>query len=164
LNQSKLRILGTSNVTDFECIYEDGFESDTLTHSVSFGEDLNLVSGDTLHLMIDSFDCGRRGINKDFRKALNSDEFPTIDISILNFENNTDLLEALNVLISIAGVQKEYTLTFNSSRKDQNIVKVEGERKLSMTDFNINPPKALFGLIKVQDDLTISFTISIKTL
>ncbi len=162
LNESKLSILGTSNVTDFECFYENDFQIDTLSHFLSIEKEIVRISGDTLKLTIDNFDCGKRGINRDFRKSLQSDEYPTIDISLINFKPSNELLEEVNVLISLAGTEKRYVLEFTSIYQDDGIIKIEGERTLSMTDFNIDPPKALFGLIKVRDELTITFTLFLK--
>lgn len=123
-----------------------------------------MVSGDTLRLGIKNFDCGRRGINRDFRNTLKSDDYPSIDVSILSFAPSDSLLEEVNVLISLAGAEKKYILEFTSSYSSDGIVKIEGKQKLAMSDFNINPPKALFGLIKVRDELTIDFALYLKTL
>jgi len=117
-----------------------------------------------LKLGIKNFDCGRRGINRDFRNSLKSDEYPTIDLKLLSFAPSDSLLEEVNVLISLAGAEKKYILEFTSSYSSDGIVKIEGEQKLAMSDFNIDPPRALFGLIKVQDELTITFTLFLKTL
>jgi len=164
LDESKLSIFGTSNVTDFQCLNKEKFKVETLTHSLTIDNETVLVSGDTLKLQIDNFDCGRKGINKDFRKTLQSDEYPDIDISLLSFKTSSDLLEEVNIQISLAGTDKKYKLEFTSTYQEDGTIKIEGEQKLAMTDFNIDPPKALFGLIKVRDELVIKFTLFLKTL
>lgn len=164
LNDSKLSIIGASNVTDFECLYEDDFQTNTLSHFFTLENKVVRVSGDTLKLAIDNFDCGRRGINRDFRKSLKSNEYPSIDISLIDFESSNKLLERVNVLISLAGNERKYALEFKSTYQDEDIIEIQGEQKLSMTDFNIDPPTALLGLIKVRDELTIKFTLFLKTL
>ncbi len=164
LGESNLSILGTSNVRDFECLYEGDFQVDTLSHFLTIENEIIRVKGDSLKLKIDTFDCGKRGINRDFRGSLQSDEFPTIDISLLNFSPSDELLEEAKVLIYLAGAQKKYVLEFISTYQDNGVVKIEGEQKLAMTDFNIDPPTTFFGLIKVQDELTIKFTLLFKTL
>ena len=163
LNDSKLSILGTSNVTDFECLYDDDFRIDTLSHSLTLDQDIIKVSGDSLKLKIENFDCGKRGINKDFRNSLKSDEYPSIDISLISFKQSDSLLKEVNVLISLAGSEKIFELEFTSSYLENGIIKIEGEQKLTMSDFNIDPPRALLGLIKVRDELTIKFELLFKT-
>lgn len=50
MNESKLSILGTSNVTDFECLYDNDFRIDTLSHYLTLDQETINVSGDTLKL------------------------------------------------------------------------------------------------------------------
>jgi len=164
LNESKLSILGTSNVTDFECLYDDDFRIDTLSHSLTLDQELIKVSGDSLKLKIENFDCGKRGINKDFRNSLKSNDYPSIDISLISFKQSNKLLKEVNVVISLAGSEKIFELEFTSSYLENEIIKIEGEQKLKMSDFNLDPPRALLGLIKVRDELTIKFELLLKTI
>lgn len=164
MNESKLSILGTSNVTDFECLYDNDFRIDTLSHYLALDQGIIKVSGDTLKLIIENFDCGKRGINKDFRSSLKSDEYPSIDISLISFKQSNRLLKEVNVLISLAGSEKIFELEFTSSYLENGLIKIEGEQKLTMSDFNITPPRALLGLIKVRDELTIKFELLLKTI
>lgn len=164
MNESKLSILGTSNVTDFECLYDNDFRIDTLSHYLTLEQEIIKVSGDTLKLKIENFDCGKRGINKDFRNSLKSDVYPSIDISLISFKHSNKLLKEVNALISLAGSEKIFELEFTSSYLENGIIKIEGEQKLTMSDFNITPPRALLGLIKVRDELTIKFELLLKTI
>ena len=164
LIQSKLSISGTSNVTDFECIYEGEMEKDTLSHSIFLSDSTFIVKGDTLALEIDAFDCGRRGINRDFRKTLKSTLYPNININLLNFKATDQLLKNMQVLISIAGDSKKYLLDFEVFSPSKDIFRISGQQKLNMTDFELDPPKALFGLIQVRDEIIITFDIFMKHL
>jgi len=161
-DNSELTIKGTSNVTDFECEYEGSFDRDTLQHSIQFDEKSYRISGDTLKLLINSFECGKRGINRDLRKTLKSSVFPTIDIVPLSFSKNEQLLNQMYVSISIAGAVNNYELFFESDTASSSSYRVKGEQLLKMTDFNIDPPRALLGLIKVDDELMILFDIMLK--
>lgn len=164
ISGSTLQINGTSNIRDFQCVYEGVFNPDTLKHTVTFKERKLEVTGDTLHLKIDSFECGKKGLNRDFRNTLNYSEFPSIDISPIGFSKNDSLLSKMNVSISLAGVAKEYLLDFNSESSSNELFRITGSQRLKMSDFNIDPPKALFGLIKVDDELVIVFDMIFKLL
>lgn len=159
---SKLLIAGTSNVTDFECVYEGTFSPDTLIHTLRFNDGDFSINGDSLELVIDDFDCGKRGINRDFRKTLKSAEFPTIKIMPLGFSDTDSLLNKMGVSISLAGVTNNYTLNFESSSPSMDIFRVKGMQQLNMTDFDISPPRTLLGLIKVDNELSISFEVFLK--
>ena len=63
-----------------------------------------------------------------------------------------------------AGVTKNYTLNFESDSPSEGVFRINGRQKLTIRDFNIEPPKALFGLIKVENELVISFDIFLRHL
>lgn len=159
---SKLSINGTSNVNDFECIYDEEFEADTLKHIVQVEEAIVVLGGDELKLEIDSFDCGRRGINRDFRNTLKSKIYPNIQIELIKVIAQNGIPIEAEVLTTLAGVSNEYQIELKNISIRNSVSQVEGTLELTMSDFNISPPKALFGLIKVNDKLEINFLIKIE--
>lgn len=159
LNESKLRINGTSNVNDFVCSYQREFESDTLSHRVELFNQHLSVQGDTLKLDIDSFDCGRRGINRDFRKTLKTENSKNISISLQKLSFSECKPQTIGVDISIAGVTKPYEIFLNEFSVKENVISVKGRKNFLMSDFGIDPPTALLGLIKVRDYLEIDFEL-----
>ncbi|MEQ9310253.1 MAG: YceI family protein [Balneolaceae bacterium] len=162
LEGSKLRINGTSNVNDFECIYEDPIRTDTLTYSVEFEETSVKLEGDDLTLKIESFDCGKRGINRDFRKTLKSDVYPNIDIELLSVVSQSNIPALANVATTLGGITKEYTVELKDYTFENGIATVSGTNTINMSDFNISPPTALFGLIKVKNQIEINFNLIIE--
>lgn len=164
LDSSSLQISGSSNINEFKCIYEGIFNPPTLKHILHFQDNRFVIEGDTLKMIIEDFDCGRRGINRDFRNTLKNSDFPTIDIAPISFDNSDTILNKLNVSVSLAGVSKIYVVDFETSSPSNNVFRISGKQKLSMTDFGIDPPKAVFGLIKVDNELVIIFDIYLKRL
>jgi hypothetical protein len=164
VDSSSLRIFGSSNITNFECIYTGAFTPTTFEHTIQLRNNAFAITGDTLRLVTEDFDCGRRGINKDFRNTLKNSEFPTIDITPIWFSNSDSTLNKINISISLAGVTKNYTINFESDSPSKNIFRIKGQQKLEMTDFDIDPPRALFGLIKVENELFISFDVFLRHL
>ncbi len=162
LNESKLRINGTSNVTDFECKYANSFELDTLSHQLEISKDSILVSGDNLPLTIDSFDCGKRAINRDFKSTLKSKEYPNIDISLLEVFSENDIPTSASIAISLGGTTQKYLVSLTEEVMDDKVVSISGTQKLKLSDFNLEPPRALFGLIKVRDELVVTFELLVK--
>ena len=162
LDDSKLTINGTSNVNDFECVYQKEIEEDTLRHYVKFEEALAHVGGDNIYLVVDSFDCGKKGINRDFRNTLKSKVYPTIDVKLVTVKYNSDGNISAEVAIYIAGVTQQYEVQLEQITVEGEITQIIGNQKVRLSDFNIDPPKALFGLIKVNDEMNISFSLRIK--
>ena len=161
LNESKLRINGTSNVNDFECVYEEELESDTLFHQVELAEAFANIQGDRLELVVESFDCGKRGINRDFRNTLKSKQYPNIHIEVLQVTAQNGIPEWATIAIELAGVTNTYEVDLKDVSVDDSLIQVLGEQNLRMSDFGLKPPTALFGLIKVRDRLKISFTLQV---
>lgn len=161
-DKSILKILGSANVSNFKCNYEAGFESDTLAFTSVLEDNIGTIVGDTLNLKINAFDCGRRGINRDLRKTLKYDEFPTIDVSLKQFVIEGNLFKELKATISIAGIQNDYSLEFDVKKFNDNYYQVTGNRKINMSDFDLVAPRALMGLVRVDDELTITYNLFIR--
>lgn len=162
LEGSKLSINGTSNVNDFECIYDDRFETDTLKHIVQVEEAIVVLDGDQLKLEIDSFDCGKRGINRDFRNTLKSKVYPNIQIELVKVVAQNEIPFEAEIMASLAGVTNRYILELVNLSIENEQTQFEGTLTLKMSDFNLSPPTALFGLIKVRDEIDVNFLLKIR--
>ncbi len=163
-DSSKLSIKGKSNVNEFSCESEHELQKDSLDYSYSVNGDTVQVSGVNLNLEIDQFDCGKRAINRDFKSTLKYKEFPFIEI-ILNelvVSDSTSLIpREAKVTIRIAGTERYYTVPLNSFSSSEESFTVGGNKILRMTDFGLEPPSPMFGLIKVEDELDIQFDLVI---
>lgn len=163
-DESNLSINGTSNVTDFSCGLEQHLSQEKLSFSYQFEQNRVLVDGNTLYINAEQFDCGKRGINRDFKKALKVKEYPYIKITLKELivtDAQSFPTEAL-VNIEIAGVVREYMISLVEIESFSNSVRVRGEKSLNITDFNLSPPTALFGMVKVRDELSIDFNLIIS--
>lgn len=164
-DQSKLSIKGKSNVNEFRCQAEHDLNRDSLSYYYMVEEDTVTVQGVFLDLEIDQFDCGKRAINRDFKSTLKYKEYPFIEITLneLVLQEESDIIpeEAL-VTIRIAGVERTYTVPLNSFSSSEDHYVVGGNKVLYMTDFGLNPPSPMFGLIKVDDELEIEFELVIR--
>ena len=62
----------------------------------------------------------------------------------------------------------KFQISLNEEQKQakqtilDNKITLIGEKKFKMTDFKIDPPKALFGTITTGDDITIKFSTTFK--
>lgn len=130
-----------------------------------------LLDSVLLQVAVDNFDCGGNGINRDFRKSLQSDQFPFIDIipsSLTVYPSKPGQLET-KVSIQLAGINRTYQIPVNYTMAKNIEQKVHlGHAKvvLRMSDFGITPPSPFFGLIQVDDELQVEIFIlaSIKGL
>ncbi|MEI9934653.1 MAG: YceI family protein [Ferruginibacter sp.] len=59
--------------------------------------------------------------------------------------------------LTIAGVTKAVSIPIKISEDAQQKILIEGSSPVKMTDYGIDPPTALFGMLKTANDITISF-------
>jgi hypothetical protein len=152
--ESKIFITGRSNINTFNC----SFDPSRLQASVDleFTEDGNTIifNDPKLELPVEGFDCGNTNINKDFRKLLNSEQFPQISIQLKMIELvKEENMEAV-LLVTIAGKQNIYKIILPF---DNNTF--HGKFVVDITDFGLHPPKKFFGLITVEKEIEIKFNI-----
>lgn len=156
---STLCVEGKTNVNEFNCDFDVATINSKIpvTYS-SKGESVNF-SNATLILNNDCFDCGSKGINKDFNKLLKTESHPQIILTLNNLYLKThheNTVEA-SVCIKMAGVEKQYNVPVELNQKDN--LDVRGQMLLKISDFNLEPPQKMLGLIKVKNTITINFNL-----
>lgn len=126
-------------------------------------------------LPVKSLDCGKRPMNKDMYNALKSDVYPTIRYQLLNATlaeeagNNTTTSSWMNIrtrgIMEIAGVEDTTTIFVQGKVLSDDRFQVKGSKPIHMDTYNIDPPSAMFGLIRADEQLTVHFdvTVNLKT-
>ena len=99
-------------------------------------------------------------------KALKSESHPEIEFVLktpLKSINVGKRSISAVINLSIAGVTKAVDMVVTSTPNGQNSVTFEGSKTIKMTDYGIDPPKALMGMLKTGNEITIHFkTIFLK--
>ena len=166
---SKLYLKGTSNVNAFTCDCEDQYARKVLEIDRTGGY-ARFKNAD-LGLKSKNFDCHNRKIDVDMQKALRADEYPNIKISLLDTWQNEKYLDGkckdwfpiqAKVNITITNVTKEETISAQAKMIGPNRVQLRGEKALQMSAFGVDPPKAMFGMIKVNDWITFHFDVIVQ--
>lgn len=160
LASSQLSIKGDTNINEFECDFNTNYLGDPIAITyLKKGNEINFNNA-VLSLNNKGFDCGSKGINKDLHALLKTNQYPTISIEL------TDIIfeasEEVNayVIITIAGKKKKYSfpVTTKTSSKPRFI----GRLKLDIRDFNLEPPRKIFGLIVINEKIEINFDLLVK--
>ena len=160
-NESTLTVLGTSNIHDWD------LDAKNQSGSIVF-KDLQscLVEAITLNVVAESLESGKSGMDKNTFKALSTDDYKTISFQLVEVTSLTD--KGNNVYeaktsgdLTISGTKKRISLNLSINVLESS-VKLTGEKIIKMTDFGVEPPKALFGTITTGDELTIKFSTIFK--
>lgn len=157
---SSLSIKGSSNISPFQCdvlryLHNDTlrFSSDARTRQLNFSQR-------SVTIDIGEIDCHHKYITSDMRKTLKYQEHPHLKIHLVRMEDPSRMKVGQSLKgvfdIELAGrtkrIEMEYTLKSQSGRYFQ----LEGDRSLLFSDFKLEPPRKLAGLIRIKEDIDVS--------
>lgn len=160
LPSSQLAINGDTNINKFECTFNTSYLQKEQEITYSRKDSIMEFTGALLKLHTKGFDCGNKGINQDFHDLIKSDKYPEILLEISKVRLRTKTFGVATICITMAGKQKFYEVPVNI--KNGETAQFQGELELNIKDFNLEPPKKLFGIIVVKDDIEISFDLKVK--
>jgi len=108
-----------------------------------------------------------RIMSRDMYEALKAGSYPQIHYQLKEaefienvFEDGAEWMRIMSRgIINVAGVEKEVNIPVLGKVLDNNRFHVKGEKELMMTEFDIQPPTALLGLIKAKNNITIKFDV-----
>lgn len=159
---SQFWIDGTSTVNSFTCA-----ASEVAGHGVVE----EAPSGQTTELdaevviPVRAFDCGVRQMNRDLYDALKGQTYPAVRFAL----DRAEVLPAPPYAewtpvkvwgtITLAGAQRPVTVTAQGQRLGDGRVRIQGQHALRMTDFDIEPPTGLLGLVRAHDDIVVRFDL-----
>lgn len=160
--ESSLKISGTTNINTFTCDFNTAeMMEPILVHYEKTGSKYIFLKADLI-LNNQGFDCGSRGINRDFHSLLKSDQYPYILLKLREIEVGTTVSSDLKakVDIEIAGLTNSYTIPIKFDQREN--LCILGELKLNLDDFKLKAPKKVLGLITVHETITINFDLAIR--
>lgn len=113
--------------------------------------------------------CGNRQMERDMYRALRSEEHPTIEFRFgelvggVNHDIDGGSYHAtITGVLSLAGKKRNVSVSVEAERIAPNRFRLRAGLPLRMTDFNITPPTALFGMVKAKDELVVQFDLYLQ--
>jgi polyisoprenoid-binding protein YceI len=106
---------------------------------------------------------GRMMDNKTY-EAFNSDKNPNITFKMKSFTQkvvNGDLLLAVEGNLTMNGVTNMIMLSITGKVLANGDITFSGSRSLKMADYKMEQPTAMMGTIKVGDEVTVKFDLTI---
>lgn len=162
--ESRMWIEGTSTVGGFTCKAAEVDGQGTLETAAPGATP---VPGRAQVLMpVRRFDCGKRAMNADFYEALRSREHPVIrfelaDAQVLEAPEDFGGWHTLQATgqLTLAGTERRIEVRLEGRRLPGDRLQGRGEKTLLMSDFGVEPPTALLGLVKARDRITVRFDL-----
>lgn len=150
-------ILGSTNINHFQFVYNEQSFSNLDINDTSRANRLMISIPAT------KFKTDSKLMYRDFLQLINAKEHPLINISLgENFSSCffSDSLKAKHsVKITINGVTNSYNCISKLNRSYYNEWQLFGKLKVKLSDFQIDPPVKFFGVVKVKDEVFITFRI-----
>lgn len=144
---SKLTIDGTSTVHDWTVL------ANSISGSITAEEGLPK----TIEFEVSVADIqSERGaaMDKKMHAALKKEEHPKISFNLTEVKNTTNLAGKLN----IAGQEKAIEIPVKMNADDGSL-KISGEYAITLQDYGMEPPTAMFGQIIVGNDVSVKFDL-----
>lgn len=163
---SNLVIKVTSNVNEFTCRLNSTSPGDTIDLNLEWEESQVKFNDAEIFFPVEGFNCNHQAMTTDFRETLNAESYPFLQLSVEKVFINPDFPEVptvqAEVTFTISGVSVRKSIVFTQINLEGNLLSFRGEKKIMMTEFGLLPPKALFGLIQVNDALEVEFDLAFR--
>ena len=166
---SKITVSGTTNINEFACFSAEKYGKSKGLVTVDPSTHAALFRDTRLQVASTSLDCGNAAMNTNLYNLLKSDEQPYIIIEIQQAKSKDGKpvnLAAPSVLtarlfITLAGVRRLNEITFTGKELYPGAYHFTGQHNLSLADYHLEAPEALFGLVKVNDLITVRFDLKV---
>ena len=152
-------VTGTSTLHDWEEVAEQKSGSITLDNT---GE-LPKINALKFTVEAESLKSGKGAMDKNTYKALETKKYKQIVFELKSVKSVSPITAASDRYkvvatgnLTIAGSTNTIDLPFNLTIKDDRVL-LEGKKPLKMTDYNIEPPKALLGTITTGNEIEVHF-------
>ena len=168
-DQSRLWIEGITNINSYQCNADTiaGFgrlEEPQRTNEIIESHESVVID---VKIPVYELDCGKKAMNKDMYEALKAGSHPQIHYQLKEsdfieniIDDGEEWMKIMSTgIIKVAGVEKEISIPVLGKVLDNNRFHVKGEKELLMSEFDIEPPTALLGLIKAKENITIKFDV-----
>ncbi len=159
----KMMVSGTSTLHDWEAPASNlSAKGDITIHN----SNLESIASLNVVCVAKSIKSEKESMDEKIYDALKAEDFPNINYSLVRVNSITKkgdewVVETTGTL-SIGGTSKTVDMTVKAKiNADGNIV-FNGSKKITLTSFNLERPSAMLGVIKCGDDITLTFSLTMK--
>ncbi len=158
---SSLVIDGSSNVNTFSCVVKKYLNCDTLRMFPEGRTRRLRFKQCTIHIDVGQIDCRHRFITSDLRKTLRYPEIEYMKIHFVSLDDPFPVSASQRIRgvvdIELAGRIKRIELWFDVSHQASGrLLHLSGQKELLFSDFKLEPPKKMAGMIKINEELKVN--------
>ena len=160
---SKLWIEGDSNLHEWKC------DAQSLTPELRLEratptDPPSRIQEARLDVAVANIECGNGKMNDNLRKALKADTYANIGFEVSSAEFvETGSRGEIEVLVkgklSVAGTSRDIQMQVSGTDTGNGALRLQGRAMILMTDFGVQPPTAMLGLLKTKNEVTIIYDL-----
>lgn len=157
---SRVWVEGTSNVHDWSC------NAEQLTGSLDASTSnagLSGMSALSVNVPVAGLECGNRTMNGKLRDALGSSpiRFALSNARVGQPNSSGRFLVEADGRLTVHGSTQTQRVRAQGRRLANNRFQFTGETTLKMSDFGVDPPRALAGTLRTADQVTVKFDVTV---
>ena len=148
-------VSGTSTIRGWTCSVSGSAEVTPGASAPVPGFDTGIQTA-TLTVPVNGFDCPEEEMREHLLEALQADEFDEITFRLESYAVSGPQAQAtgsLTILDATAPVTFPISLSASGTG-----VEIEGELRLDMTTYGVEPPVVMLGLLRVRPQIRIEFS------
>ena len=152
---TQLWVSGTSNVHDWKC---DAQSVKTRIEVTDFDSGV-LPSAVEVSIPVGALHCGKSQMDEKLEDALKAKDHPEIDF-VLNYARAVNGVKRLLVegRLTIAGVTRKVAFLADAA-SSAGALTVTGRVPVEMSDYGVDPPTALLGMLKTGNQVVVHFAL-----
>lgn len=150
LSESSMTIAGTSTLHDWESTVKEFTATAVLKGDV--------ITSAQLTAVVKSIKSGTSAMDANTYEAMKEPKHPNITFRGTEMVLGSDGAKIKGDL-TIAGVTRKIEFTAIAEKWSEDSFSIKGSYALKMSDYGIDPPRAMLGTIRTGDKVTISFNL-----
>jgi len=156
---STMTIFGTTNIHNFKSNVQL-IKGELTVNSAKKVQSLNV------EIPVRSIKSGEKLMDNKTYEAFKESKFPTISFSIIDVAalqiSGDDINVTVDGNLTIAGITKRISIKATGKNSRPGVYTFKGSVALKMTDFNMKPPTAMLGVMKVGNAITLNYDVTFE--
>lgn len=170
LQKSKLSLKGTSTMHDYACMSSQMLGTvviDSEALAPGAGYPPHFFGSAEMTIPIKQISSGKDKLDDKMYELLVADDHPNITYrltrdSVISGNGKDTLSVQTKGKLSVAGKENVIDMTVMVTTSADGVLSITGQKDLLMTDFNIEPPTMMFGMLKTDNKIVIDFTLFVQ--